>query len=329
LLQNKTESLTRLCTKFFTIVPETLAIVIADLEGQIIHSQPNLNLENYKKIQHENLASIIARGEPKIRQIRVDLAQKKFGTAVYEVESYRFVNIFAEAHLMTFILSNSANADAVYPYTYLAAGRIIRILNKQDQTDTRTIPQLSKESMKIETIPKNPHFHFKFIIVGVDGTGKTSLGNKFAKHTFAQDYRSNIGLNAFTHNYRFLGFNFQFMILALTGQEQFEPFRRVFSKGASGVFILFDLTRRDTFDAVTKWKTEIDRLVPHIPCCIIGNKLDLTEKRQVQFKEGILLAEQLGASYIETSATTGANVEDAFALMSYKVLKTAKDERVL
>jgi small GTP-binding protein len=305
-----------------------MAIIIADMDGLIIHNQPNLNLESKSEIDHETVASIIALAEPIIKRMRTEFAQKKFGTAAFDVESFRFINIFAESYLIIFIISNLASVDAIYPYSYLAVEKIYRILEDSDSVDP-TIPQLSGVVGKIENIPSNAKFHFKYILGGAEAVGKTSLVYKFVEHVFAHDYRSTIGLNTLTHTYHFLGFEIQLTIFDLGGQSFFKRVRQKYYEGTHAIFIIFDLTRRSTFDEIKLWKIEMDRKVPNIPCCIIGNKSDLTDQRQVQFEEAMLLAEQLGASYMETSALTGANVEDAFALIAYKVLKVYEDQKKL
>lgn len=62
------------------------------------------------------------------------------------------------------------------------------------------------------------------------------------------------------------------------GQERFGNMTRVYYKEAVGAFIVFDVTRSATFDAVIKWKQDLDSKVqlPNgspIPCILLANKV--------------------------------------------------------
>ena len=64
----------------------------------------------------------------------------------------------------------------------------------------------------------------------------------------------------------------------ISGQERFGNMTRVYYKEAVGAFIVFDLTRAATFDAVTKWKTDLNQKVQlpdgqPVPCVLLANKV--------------------------------------------------------
>jgi len=96
---------------------------------------------------------------------------------------------------------------------------------------------------------------------------------------------------------------------------------------------VFDLTNRDSFQNVKDWYEELKLFTAgeDIPIIIVGNKTDLVEDRKVFYQEGAKLAntlskdEKIKLSYIETSALTGSNVEDAFNLISYHYVMRSKE----
>ena len=79
---------------------------------------------------------------------------------------------------------------------------------------------------------------------------------------------------------------------------------------------MYDVSRRETFDdRIEHWYNDLKSSLPDIPIVIVGNKVDLTDDRQVTTTEGEKMAKKLGCSFLETSAKSGENVRDAFALI--------------
>ena len=88
-------------------------------------------------------------------------------------------------------------------------------------------------------------------------------------------------------------------------------------RGAHGIIIVYDVTDRETFDNVKQWMNEIERFANDNVCkVLVGNKVDLVEKRQVSKQDGEDLAKQYDIPYIETSAKSNISVEDSFITMA-------------
>ena len=84
--------------------------------------------------------------------------------------------------------------------------------------------------------------------------------------------------------------------------------------------MVYDITRRATFNHLGSWLTDARNLTnPHTVIVLIGNKLDLSSQREVSFEEATRFAEQNGLIYIEASAKTGQNVEEAFLSTARKI----------
>ncbi|MFX0106017.1 MAG: Rab family GTPase, partial [Candidatus Hodarchaeota archaeon] len=104
--------------------------------------------------------------------------------------------------------------------------------------------------------------------------------------------------------------------------------------GAQAGFIVFDLTDRNSFNHILKWYEELENFIKqrHIPLIIIGNKTDLKDERVVKYEQGTELVNELSkrtrgkVSYIETSALSGENVEDAFTLIAYHYITKSKED---
>ena len=90
----------------------------------------------------------------------------------------------------------------------------------------------------------------------------------------------------------------------------------MYYRGAHGVIIVFDITRRDTFENASIWIEEIIRHHPDpIGKILVGNKVDLESNRTVSWEDASQLANSIGALYIETSAKTSTGVHEAFGLL--------------
>ena len=86
--------------------------------------------------------------------------------------------------------------------------------------------------------------------------------------------------------------------------------------------MVYDITRRETFEHINKWLNEVKANGSKDVCCIlIGNKKDLEEQRQVKFEEGKDLAEKNNLLFLETSAKTAENVQESFSISAEKILE--------
>lgn len=97
------------------------------------------------------------------------------------------------------------------------------------------------------------------------------------------------------------------------GQESFRSITRSYYRGAAGALLVYDITRRETFTHLTKWLEEARQNAnTNMVVMLIGNKADLEHRRAVSFKEGQQFALEHGLIFMETSAKTAYNVEQAF-----------------
>ena len=93
-----------------------------------------------------------------------------------------------------------------------------------------------------------------------------------------------------------------------------------FSIGAQGIIIVYDVTDRETFDNVRTWINEIEKYSQAGVCKIlVGNKSDMSDRRQVSFEEGQEFASQFGMPFLETSAKATQNVDLAFDTMTREI----------
>ncbi|XP_034837105.2 uncharacterized protein Rab32 isoform X1 [Maniola hyperantus] len=173
---------------------------------------------------------------------------------------------------------------------------------------------------------------YKILVIGELGTGKTSIIKRYVHQFFSQHYRATIGVD---FALKVLNWDantiIRLQLWDIAGQERFGNMTRVYYKEAVGAFIVFDVSRVATFDAVVKWKNDLDTKVQlpdgsPIPCILLANKCD-------QQKEGIVNSatkmdeycrEKGFAGWFETSAKENINIEEAARSLVNKILLNDK-----
>ena len=97
------------------------------------------------------------------------------------------------------------------------------------------------------------------------------------------------------------------------GQERYRAITSAYYRGAVGALLVYDITKRQTFDNVQRWLRELrDHADSNIVIMMAGNKADLNHLRAISAKDAGALAEKEGLSFLETSALEALNVEKAF-----------------
>lgn len=97
------------------------------------------------------------------------------------------------------------------------------------------------------------------------------------------------------------------------GQERYRAITSAYYRGAVGALLVYDITKRQTFDNVQRWLRELrDHADSNIVIMMAGNKSDLSHLRAVSEDDGQSLAEREGLSFLETSALEATNIEKAF-----------------
>eukprot|EP00298_Acanthocystis_sp_HF-20_P004084 c14424_g1_i2.p1 GENE.c14424_g1_i2~~c14424_g1_i2.p1 ORF type:complete len:214 (+),score=83.52 c14424_g1_i2:648-1289(+) len=155
---------------------------------------------------------------------------------------------------------------------------------------------------------------FKYVVVGDVATGKTCILHQFTEHKFIPNCAHTIGVEFGTRICEVNGSQIKLQIWDTAGQERYRSVTRSFYRGAAGALLVYDITRRTTFNHVSSWLEDARQNTgPNTVILLIGNKLDLAEnEREVTYEEAKKFADENGLLFLETSAKTGENVEEAF-----------------
>ncbi|KAJ3223486.1 hypothetical protein HK099_001069 [Clydaea vesicula] len=165
------------------------------------------------------------------------------------------------------------------------------------------------------------------------GTGKTNLLSRFSRNEFSFETKSTVGVEFATRSVKVKdGINIKAQIWDTAGQERF---RAITAAGATGAFLVYEISKRQSFLNLDTWLKEIkDSADANILITLIGNKSDLKEKREVTTEEALAYAEKNNLSFMETSALDGENVNLAFqqilqqiySILSVKILEGGNKE---
>lgn len=155
---------------------------------------------------------------------------------------------------------------------------------------------------------------FKYIIIGDTGVGKSCLLLQFTDKRFQPVHDLTIGVEFGARMITVDGNKqIKLQIWDTAGQESFRSITRSYYRGAAGALLVYDITRRDTFNHLTRWLDEArTHSQSNMVIMLIGNKSDLEHRRAVSTDEGREFAQKHGLIFMETSAKTAANVENAF-----------------
>lgn len=171
-------------------------------------------------------------------------------------------------------------------------------------------------------------YSFKILIIGDSGVGKSALLTRFSDNVFIPTFTSTIGIDFNSRMIRVDKAVCKLEIWDTAGQERFSTITANYYRGAQGALLVYDVDSKSSFEHVRQWYDRAKMLGgSDLECLLVGNKIDLAN-RQVSFEEGSELAQELGVSFIETSALSGSNVEQAFVTMT-AAIKASVDRRNL
>ena len=160
-------------------------------------------------------------------------------------------------------------------------------------------------------------------MIGAGGSGKTALVNRFLTHKFSEEYIVTIGSQFAVKTVAVEAANgrnivVKLLVWDLAGQQRFDFIRGSYYRGSKGALLVYDTTRKSTWLELPKWIKETeDALGERIPIILLANKVDLVEHRVITREMGEeFMREQGLVGYLETSALTGQNVEEAFSILA-------------
>ena len=175
---------------------------------------------------------------------------------------------------------------------------------------------------------------FKFVLIGDSAVGKTAMCKKFCENTFDDHQPQTVALEFGTRSIEIEGQRIKLQIWDTAGQERFHSITRAYFRSSTAIFLIYDVTNRDSFAHLSGWIEDAQRLSPANSIkVLVGNKTDLVNgssennnetqksKRAVLTEEANDFAQQNGLKFFETSALSGDRINDTFIETAHDVYR--------
>ena len=163
------------------------------------------------------------------------------------------------------------------------------------------------------------------VTLGDARVGKTSLIIRYIENSFVDSYLSTLGMDSRLKKIKLKNDEeIKVRITDSAGQERFKSLSANYIKKANGILLVYDITNKDSFNNINKWVKEIkekSHSLEERPTVLIGNKLDLEEKRCISKEQGEELAKNFCGKikFFETSCKTGENIEEAVNYLAEQI----------
>mmetsp|Transcript_1536 Transcript_1536/g.2205 ORF Transcript_1536/g.2205 Transcript_1536/m.2205 type:complete len:200 (+) Transcript_1536:59-658(+) len=175
---------------------------------------------------------------------------------------------------------------------------------------------------------KKTQLCFKLVLLGDAAVGKSSCVERFVKNEFFEFQQPTIGAAFLTQTVPLEEYIVKFEIWDTAGQERYRSLAPMYYRGAAAALVVYDITDKDSFMGARTWIEELQRQgSADIVIGLAGNKLDLSSQRKVDAKEAKAYADENGCIFFETSAKTGANVQDIFVAIAQKLPKSVQPQQ--
>ncbi|KAJ5066241.1 ras-related protein rab-2-a [Anaeramoeba ignava] len=163
------------------------------------------------------------------------------------------------------------------------------------------------------------NYLFKFVVVGDTGVGKSCILLQYTDHRFQPVHELTIGVEFGARTIKINSETIKLQIWDTAGQESFRSITRSYYRGAAGTLLVYDITRKETFDHLKAWLEEAREHSENLEIMLIGNKKDLKHRREVSYEQGEKFARENNLQFLETSAKENENIEEAFLQISKKI----------
>ncbi|KAH1178484.1 ras-related protein Rab-12 [Mauremys mutica] len=185
-------------------------------------------------------------------------------------------------------------------------------------------PALSgPQSRRRKQPPRPADFKLQVIIIGSRGVGKTSLMERFTDDTFCEACKSTVGVDFKIKTVELRGKKIRLQIWDTAGQERFNSITSAYYRSAKGIILVYDITKKETFEDLPKWMKMIDKYASEdAELLLVGNKLDCEVDREITRQQGEKFAQQItGMRFCEASAKDNFNVDEIFLKLVDDILK--------
>jgi len=166
----------------------------------------------------------------------------------------------------------------------------------------------------------------KIVLLGDQSVGKTSLITRFMYDTFDNNYQATIGIDFLSKTLYLEDRTVRLQLWDTAGQERFRSLIPSYIRDSSVAIVVYDITNRASFLSTNKWIDDVrSERGNDVIIVLVGNKADLSDKRQVTHEEATSKGTELNIMFMETSAKAGHNVKGLFKKIALSLPGMEKD----
>ncbi len=168
----------------------------------------------------------------------------------------------------------------------------------------------------------------KVVFLGDTSVGKSCLAVRFVRNDFFEFQEPTIGAAFLSKTMTYNNRRYKFEIWDTAGQERYRSLAPMYYRGARAAVIVYDITHEDSFKGAKSWIRELKKKTSNCLILLVGNKIDLIEKRKVNVDDVRDYARDNNIIYMESSAKTGLNVEQIFTNIAHNLPEEPDDIRI-
>ena len=174
------------------------------------------------------------------------------------------------------------------------------------------------------------YFIFKVLLLGNNDVGKSSLILRYVDQVWSDTFVPTIGVDFKVKTLEIENKQIKMQIWDTAGQERFRNVISSYFRGSHGIFLIYDITNRDSFKNLENWLIEIEKNASqNVLKILIGNKSDLVDDREIKTEEGQAFANRNGMKFMETSAKMNTNVNEAFETLAKLMMEFNNEKKTL
>lgn len=167
----------------------------------------------------------------------------------------------------------------------------------------------------------------KLLLIGDSGVGKSCLLLRFSDGSFTPSFITTIGIDFKIRTITLDGKKIKLQIWDTAGQERFRTITTAYYRGAMGILLVYDVTDQNSFNNIRNWVRNIEQHASDsVNKILVGNKCDLSDKKVIDFEAGNQLAEEYGIKFLECSAKSEINVDEAFISLAKDIKSRLNDD---
>ena len=167
----------------------------------------------------------------------------------------------------------------------------------------------------------------KVVLLGATSVGKTCIVTRATSDFFDPEQVSTVGASFSAKTIESDDCRVTLRIWDTAGQERFRSLAPMYYQGSQCAIIVFSIDSSDSFAEASQWVEELNSHFDEMPILyLVGNKADLVDSRKVTVEEAQERADKMGATYFETSAKTGQNIDELFVSIAEKIKTVEKPQ---